>query len=921
MPDALNFSVVASYDGRGINALAADITRAGQAAGTAGADIGQKVGAGAAEAEAGLRRLTKSADDLLATLKLGVGIDLGGRIVGAIAALPAAFQAATARGVEFNATVESAQLGVAAILRQFQPGQFSSVGSAMGKSGEVIEQLKVKATETTATFQDLVKAFSANAGAATAAGVPIGKQADLLVTLSNAVAGLGIETSQLTQETRALLTGEIDQNAAVARTLGITREQIEAARAQGKVYEFLTGKLAAFGEAGALASKTYAGALSNLGDTIDQVLGDATEPVFAELRKDYLAFADELKKPEVVQALREAGIEIAHLVETGAGLLSFAVANAGALSTLAHGTGAFGAAVAAVKIKDLILGLALKVTGLGASTAATVAETGALAADTAATVANTEAKLANAAAGRAQGGAGTGAATVAGISGALSVGLVAGTALALVIERAGAGIEAAAKHANELGDAFVKANGSNGRFVTDARDFNAYLERRATLEKEIATLRKEVEAGTNYEESVATGLNAQGEQAAQLLTLAERRLATLNEISRGERDVSNIQKDQTAELQRRAPLQGEALKQANELAATLNDRRLAAEALATQEKIIADTAGQQLTGARARLELLGVDPKRLASLTTANQLLGLSDTLIGNARTKALEEAAALASVEDRLKGIRDRLKEQQGAAEGAIKATLDGERKQLADLQVRRPGIDRSTPAGNAEYIASLQTEAVLTRGIQANAEGLKKARIEAIPGLADEVGLLKEAAAAVPRDGSDASSDKLADLLRRQRAAEAVPDAIDAIPIFRDLYRDKLNPGGPAAPPEPVAPVAPAPASSLPLGQGADSGAIQNFGQPAADAANALGDALKTGFAPVTDALNTTAGNVAGQVEPVVTAVNTLGAAYGEGFQGLTDALGTQGEQLGSLAVIIADIRRENAMRDRRIELIANA
>lgn len=919
MPDAdstVNLQVSTAYDGSGATAAQQGLGTIAAAGKSAAADLAPLANApvkltGAEQAEAQLQRLSGDADRFIDSLRQGVGIDIGGRIVSAVAALPAAFQAAIDRGVAFNATVESATLGVAAILRQFQPEQFGSVNAALGKSGEVIEQLKGKATETTASFQDLVQAFSANAGAATAAGVPISKQADLLVTLSNAVSGLGISTQQLTQETRALLTGEIDQNAQVARTLGITREQIEQAKAQGQVYEFLTGKLKAFGEAGALAGQTYAGAWSNLGDTIDQVLGSATEPVFEELRRDYLALAEELKKPEVVTALREIGFEVAAVVRTGAGLLNFAVQNAGALSTLAQGTVAFGVAVSAVRLKDLVLGLGAKVLGLRASTAATAAETAAVVADTEATVANTAAKRANAAASGAQASGagsagGTGAGAVSNIAGALNVGILAGGALAAVIEMLTARIEAATAHASDLGKAFDSARGNAAQIVRDASTYASAQERTKKLQADIAALTREVaqETVTIGDETgtVTTYLTQQGETAANFLLQKQNELKLIAGIRSGNIDVSNTLKDQTAELQRQAPLQGEALKKANDLAAALNDRRLASQSLARQEDAIRDTLTEQLNTARDRLGKLGVDPASLRSISDANGLFDLSGRLQGNLRAKTLEEATALGELEDRLKGIKD--KRQETATKAA--ESLAKEKTELGEINAKIAATNTSEQKGREEVNKLLERKQELVTSIAAK-EKAAAAQLNADnPGIKKLLDDLTARRDNIPLTGleGDANTNARGELNRQ----------IDQVKKTGGLVPSAPATGSGAYNPQAEGDTLPNdPGLGRQLGgrfglnvPGVDQGAVADFGKAAADfgkATSAINEgggkiesaagqmntaagSLQTSSNTAATALQTAANTIAGAVTTAVAGLPAAVAPIGTAIDGFTTA-----------------------------------
>jgi hypothetical protein len=238
----------------------------------------------------------------------------------------------TDKGVKFNQTLQDARLGVAAILRQFNPTAFKSLTEAMATSGAAIEELKKKAVESPASFRQLVQGFQGIAGAATSAGVSLRNQVDLVVLMSQALAGLGIRPEQLLQESRALITGNINEDAMAARILGIKKSDIELAKEQGRVYEFLREKLSAFAEAGAYASTTFTGAVSNLGDIVEQKLGEITIPIFEALREGALALTAAIKDSDLAGSFRGAAERAGDLIRALTWLGSQGVKHAGAIA-------------------------------------------------------------------------------------------------------------------------------------------------------------------------------------------------------------------------------------------------------------------------------------------------------------------------------------------------------------------------------------------------------------------------------------------------------------------------------------------------------------------------------------------------------------------------------------------------------------
>ena len=112
-----------------------------------------------------------------------------------------------------------------------------------------------------------------------------------------------------TQEIRSILTGNIDQNSVLARSLGITNEDIQKAKASSEgLIKWLEKRLAAFGAGQKLAATSLSGVVSNvlevwqefsreLGKPLLQPLLDAANAVFKRLSsvfKELLTFASSI---------------------------------------------------------------------------------------------------------------------------------------------------------------------------------------------------------------------------------------------------------------------------------------------------------------------------------------------------------------------------------------------------------------------------------------------------------------------------------------------------------------------------------------------------------------------------------------------------------------------------------------------------
>jgi hypothetical protein len=272
--------------------------------------------------QGGFRRIQDS-------IGTGLGIDIGRRINDAISSIPQKFQEVIDKGIKFNSTLEDARLGIAAVLKQFNPQEYKTFDQALTASGEAIDSLKQKALESPATFKELVSAFQAVSGAASSAGIPIQRQTDLIVLMSQTLAGIGIRSEQIIQESRALLTGNINQDAAAAKILEITSADITKAKAQGQLYEFLTQKMQSFAEAGKRGADTYTTKLSNLADAMEQVSAEASKPLFETLKEAIDSLNEAMKTPEFKEGMQSAMNAVKELVPPATTILSHLARNIG----------------------------------------------------------------------------------------------------------------------------------------------------------------------------------------------------------------------------------------------------------------------------------------------------------------------------------------------------------------------------------------------------------------------------------------------------------------------------------------------------------------------------------------------------------------------------------------------------------------
>lgn len=231
-------------------------------------------------------------------IALSIGHRAVGMLTGAARAAMGAMTGLVQQGVAFNTTLENSEISIGALLRATAPDKMKSLPDALKEAGDAMKALRHEARYTAATFEQLLFGFQGILGAAMEAGFATGDAVKLAATISRAVniAMPGAAPYQLLQEGRALLTGNL-QGAMVARQLGITGEQVRAAKESGKLLEFLNQKLLAFNEAADVLSGTLTTTLSNIQDALDDITADATKGLFSELKEAFKVVKDAVESP------------------------------------------------------------------------------------------------------------------------------------------------------------------------------------------------------------------------------------------------------------------------------------------------------------------------------------------------------------------------------------------------------------------------------------------------------------------------------------------------------------------------------------------------------------------------------------------------------------------------------------------------
>lgn len=217
------------------------------------------------------------------------------RLVGVLAVFTLAREAVNAFGagvrsaLQFSQLVNASRIGIAGLvstLGQVKDAQGNVLSGAeafnasIAVSRKLQQQLLKDAIRTTATYKELLDVFQIAVGPGLAAGLNLDQIRQLSVLVSQAATALQIPQVQLSEEIRALLTGQIRQGQSrLATSILLTPEQVRRFKAQGTLFQELQRRLQGFDIAAEATARTAGGALLRVSDAIQLVLGQAAKPL------------------------------------------------------------------------------------------------------------------------------------------------------------------------------------------------------------------------------------------------------------------------------------------------------------------------------------------------------------------------------------------------------------------------------------------------------------------------------------------------------------------------------------------------------------------------------------------------------------------------------------------------------------------
>lgn len=168
------------------------------------------------------------------------------------------------------------------------------------------------------TSEQLIPIFQNVAGQSSAIGASLDDSAALTLKFAATLGTLNVPLVQQRQEISSILQGTIDQNSIVAKTLGITNEQVNNWKTQGTLVSELSKRLEPFVAGNALAAQTIGGVSSNIQEVIQNITLLAGKPLTEEVAKDLNEVFKFLKDNQdtIQQFVTEGADKILFLIQT-----------------------------------------------------------------------------------------------------------------------------------------------------------------------------------------------------------------------------------------------------------------------------------------------------------------------------------------------------------------------------------------------------------------------------------------------------------------------------------------------------------------------------------------------------------------------------------------------------------------------------
>lgn len=329
-----------------------------------------------------------SLDTALARLTGGLGSVQGilGGIKGQLAALvgAAGFGSLVRMGVDFNSQLQIAQRSIASVFSEVSGGTVT-FDQAMARAGRAVDMFRETAKTSSASFEDMIFAYSRNASGLFAAGVrDLEQQVELIQLIGAGVKAMGMPGSALTQELQALVTGRVTIGSRVVRSMFPTeelRKQFREALQGGRLGELLTGRMGSLRAMERLTGGDWDRVVGSFATAVKNLVADNTRSMFETLSKAIESFTETLNDPvwigrisAVVDGLKTVATTLAVILGVR-GIQRLG----GAAAAHLFGVGSVGAAVGSIREFGFMNALSIGASNAAKSLVALTAKFSALA--------------------------------------------------------------------------------------------------------------------------------------------------------------------------------------------------------------------------------------------------------------------------------------------------------------------------------------------------------------------------------------------------------------------------------------------------------------------------------------------------------------------------------------------------------------
>jgi hypothetical protein len=284
------------------------------------------------------------------------------------------FNQTIGREIQLRETMLKTQTTLASTSKVFSGGKeitdpYEKIVTLTGAIAERIDSIRVRSLELAGvTSGEVVEVFNIVSSQIGSIGGGLKDAEDLAINFAAALGTFGIPLYQARQEIGSILRGDITQDSYLAKSLGITNQDVAKAKtATGGVVKFLQDKLAASVAGQKIAAQSFSGITSNIREVFELVSQNFGAGLLDPLLNGLTQVYDRLSaiSKTLIEIAKNAGSSIGRIATTGAGILA-------QVTGLDKFDGSAAAGVAS-KMKDLLGGVFTEIEAIARRTFGAIA--------------------------------------------------------------------------------------------------------------------------------------------------------------------------------------------------------------------------------------------------------------------------------------------------------------------------------------------------------------------------------------------------------------------------------------------------------------------------------------------------------------------------------------------------------------------